>query len=172
MAIAAPCRLRSGEALLSRSAAGDAVDPRHDALYFVAEGRVRVSHDPQQSTGGRLLFGGDAASRRTSRAFRLAELGPGSVIGLQELATRRRCAGVFAAAAPCALFRLSFLDIDALAASDPPLHAALFQLVAAHLCDAGERTKGRLASLVDALYAKPLRDPVPRATLRSIARYG
>ena len=45
---------------------------------------------------------------------------------------------------------------------------SLFEAALESLCDQHAQT----ASLVDALYATPLRDPVPRATLRSIARYG
>ena len=70
---------------------------------------------------------------------------------------------------PCFLWSLSFHVIDDLATSDPALYAALFRLMAAYLCEDGERMKFRLSAMVDALYSKPLRTPVPRSTLRALA---
>ena len=169
--VARACELPRGQELLSRSSAGDAVDPRHDALYVVARGRINVRHDPQQSTGGRLLVDARPRTRRAV-AFRLAELGPGSIIGGEELATRRRSVGVFLAMEPCYLYSVSFERIDALAADEPLLYAAVYRFIAAVLCDDGEAMKARVAATVDALYSKPLRAPVPRATLRAMAAAG
>ena len=142
-----------------------------DALYVVARGRINVRHDPQQSTGGRLLVD-DRPRTRRAVAFRLAELGPGSIIGGEELATRRRSVGVFLAMEPCYLYSVSFERIDALAADEPRLYAAVYRFIAAVLCDDGEAMKARVAATVDALYSKPLRAPVPRATLRAMAAAG
>ena len=160
--------LRGGDATPARGGSGDspaASRPQGGpAPPQVAAGRVHVRRDPQQSTGGR--------GRRRTRAafaFRLAELGPGSLIGVHEFASRTRSEGVFLATEPTLLWRLSFDALDALAARDALAYAAVCRLVAAELCAECDRTKWRLGSILDALHATPLRDPLPRAALRALA---
>lgn len=170
-------RLHEKDTLMSRARAGEPVDPHIDALYIVAQGRIAVRHDPQQSTGGQLFGRPSATFVRRSRsgnprhslAYRLAELGPGSLIGIEEYATRVRSAGVFVAASNCVLHKLSFNVIDDIAKNDPTLGLYFFRLVAAVLADDIDALKFRLSSAVDALYATPLTKPVKVATLRALA---
>lgn len=170
-------RLREKDTLMSRARAGEPVDPHVDALYIVAQGRIAVRHDPQQSTGGQ-LFGRPSATfvrrsrsghPRHSQAYRLGELGPGSLIGIEEYTTRVRSAGVFVAASNCVLHELSFNVIDDVAKNNPTLGLYFFRLVAAVLADDIDALKFRLSSAVDALYATPLTKPVKVATLRALA---
>ena len=159
---AAARRLRNSEALLPHGAAGDPTG-HDDALYIVAAGRMNVRRDPNQSTGARLR-----KARRHAPSFRIAELGPGSIIGTHEFVRRTRSVGVFMAAEPCLLYKLPFAALDALATSDPSAHGALWRLIAGHLCGEAERTKWRLSSIVDLLHSVPLREPIARRTLRAM----
>ena len=171
-------RLGEGQTLMAHSKAGDPVD-RDDSLYIVARGRIDVRHDPSQSTGGHLgarsLSYSSmvlASRRRHSRslAFRLTQLGPGSLIGVEELATRVRSVGVFAASGDdCLLHRITFKDIDDLISEDPLLGVSIFRFVSAVLADDASNLKARLSTTVDAFYSKPLRQPMSRRTLRSFA---
>lgn len=179
-------RLSQGRTLMSRARAGEPVDPRVDAVYVVASGRIAVRHDPQQSTGG--LFSSQNAfsnprtrsGRRVGRrlrnprgqAWRLAEVGTGSFVGIEEFATRVRSVGVFTATTPsCVLHKISFAAIDDMVAQDHYLGTCFFRLVTAILTDDIDALKFRLSSTVDALYSKPLVKPVRRATLRALAEF-
>ncbi len=155
-------RLKSGEALLPHGAAGEPTG-HDDALYIVASGRMTVRRDPNQSTGAILR-----KARRHATSFRLAELGPGSIIGTHEFVRRTRSVGVFMAAEPCLLYKLPFAALDALASTDPSAHGALWRLIAGHLCGEAERTKWRLGSMVDLLHSVPLREPIARRALRAL----
>jgi hypothetical protein len=77
---------------------------------------VSVRHDPQQSTT-MLCFSRASSVPRPgatprSRAFRLAELGRGSIVGAEEYATKLRRVGVFEAVGECVLYRVAFRDVD------------------------------------------------------------
>jgi len=89
--------LADGDELMSRSRTGEQVN-ESDALFFVAAGTVSVRHDPQQSTTMLCFSRGRSVPRPgatpRSRAFRLAELGRGSIVGAEEYATKLRRVGV------------------------------------------------------------------------------
>jgi len=181
-------KLRRDETLMSRACAGEACDATTDALYLVARGRVIVRYDPSQTTGHFFLRTPqnslsklNSAPRRRknlartstgahSKPFRLSELGPGSLIGVEEFCTRLRSVGIFMAAVDdVVVYKISFNAIDDLILSDPLFGVAFFRLVAIILTDDATMLKSRLSNYVEAFYAKPLRTPISRRTLRSFA---
>jgi CRP-like cAMP-binding protein len=162
--------LQKGEVLMSQNQ-GEAISGLQSpggkinafdrvGLFFIESGFITVERDPQQSTRGRLQEQKEAHESRQlarvmARTFRLMRLGPGWVIGAEEITSGYRSIGIFCADSPCVLHFLSFAAIKRAEKQDPMLVLTLFKLLGRLISERYDRSKEQLSNMMDTVYTRP-----------------
>uniref|UniRef100_A0A7S2DGI3 STAS domain-containing protein n=1 Tax=Octactis speculum TaxID=3111310 RepID=A0A7S2DGI3_9STRA len=137
-------------------------------LFFIESGVMKVQRvrEQQAQLFSPSLRGGDSLRGGTPLDVGyvpLATIGPGWVIGSEEVASRRASLGVVTAQTPCRLHFLAMREITEVEASDPRLALALFQVVARLNSCISNRLKFHLVCRDEAM--KSLPSSVTRARL-------
>lgn len=126
----------------------------HPSLYFVATGRVVLERDPWQSVA--TMAGLTVKNRirpdiqQNATKFRIAEYGPGAVIGLEAFVLGYYSIARYVVNEQCTLYKLSQTEFERLKETDPNAALALMELCATRLARHSEHTYEQLAILRDA----------------------
>jgi len=154
-------------------------------LFFVSSGFLRCQQDAQSTmtrTGGftrdehslpqslnalnaRMV---DAASKGfdTGRSFRLARIGPGSIIGGGETLTGSANPGQHVAVSHCVLYYISFSELSDLEESQPRLSLKLHKVLSHMMAKRQSTTINQLATLHSIMSS-----PAQKRPLRRRGRY-
>lgn len=125
--------LQKGQVLMSKNQHGAPLDMKSGGLWFLENGLVSKSRDPDQSINKRSLtrkLKGERISLQGGlRHFRLARYGPGWCVGFEDLLTGYQSIGVFKAETVCVVHYIPYTSVMALREAKPELILDLYTLL-------------------------------------------
>ena len=170
-----PIRLNKGEIIMDTTH-GSAIDVDEDGLFFIESGRILVERDVHQSTmqttrtQRRIRQSVPPRIQRlTHRNFQLGTIGPGWLVGANELCSGYRSLGTFIVDSDvCYLHFLPFRIVYELEETHPVVALNIFRLSSILLADRLDRTREQLSHMFDTVYGPATR--VATATEKALKK--
>eukprot|EP00301_Raphidiophrys_heterophryoidea_P003270 c11483_g1_i1.p1 GENE.c11483_g1_i1~~c11483_g1_i1.p1 ORF type:complete len:945 (-),score=279.74 c11483_g1_i1:356-3190(-) len=153
-----PIRLEVGDVLMKQQK-GTAVDIKKDSLFFIESGSIRIDRDMEQSLTPRRDVDEKtyrSQQRMQNRNFRLTRLGPGWIVGAQELLSGYRSIGLFRAETVSIVHYLPFSSIKVIESHNPALGFELHYLLGKVITESSDRDKEQLSNLMDMIFTFPV----------------